>query len=288
LEHQIASDERKIKKIDVKDVTNEDELREKIWKLKSDTKQRERVQNSLSGIEKTIEQYTKELSEISKELASFSNEDYEKKLNEVSEHIKLHKDRKDSIEKFFEKLAVWKQNDKEVCEYKNLLRSVDELKEKEATDRKKYASACLFREKILEAESIYISNLITNINTHVQLYLDHFFPDDPISARISSFKENGKNESKPCINLEIDYKGMEHELTMLSGGELSRLILSFTLAFADIYNSPLILLDECTASLDQDLTTSVIDGLKENFGDKLVILIAHQVVQGSFDRVIKL
>jgi ABC-type transport system involved in cytochrome bd biosynthesis fused ATPase/permease subunit len=75
---------------------------------------------------------------------------------------------------------------------------------------------------------------------------------------------------------------------MLSGGELSRVILSFTLAFADLYGSPLILLDECTASLDQDLTSSVIAGLKDNFGEKLVVLIAHQVVQGTFDKVIEL
>jgi ABC-type transport system involved in cytochrome bd biosynthesis fused ATPase/permease subunit len=75
---------------------------------------------------------------------------------------------------------------------------------------------------------------------------------------------------------------------MLSGGELSRVILAFTLALAEIHNSPLILLDESTASLDQDLTSSVITGLKENFSSRLVILIAHQVVQGVFDKVIKL
>jgi ABC-type transport system involved in cytochrome bd biosynthesis fused ATPase/permease subunit len=75
---------------------------------------------------------------------------------------------------------------------------------------------------------------------------------------------------------------------MLSGGETSRVILAFTLALAEIHNSPLILLDESTASLDQDLTSSVITGLKENFSNKLVVLIAHQVVQGVFDTVIKL
>ena len=69
---------------------------------------------------------------------------------------------------------------------------------------------------------------------------------------------------------------------------MSRVILAFTLALAEIHNSPLILLDESTASLDQDLTSSVINGLKENFSNKLVVLIAHQVVQGVFDKVIKL
>jgi len=289
LEQRVIADEKKIETKDIVNAgDNEEELREKIWKVKSDAKQREHVQKMLTSVESSVERYREELAEINKELKAVDHQDYENKLTEITENVRLHTKRKSDIDHFFEKLSMWKQNDKEVTEYKKLVKSVEDLKEKETYDRKKYASACLFREKILESESIYISNLIASINTHVQIYLDHFFPDNPISARISSFKENGKNESKPCINLEIDYKGIEHDLTMLSGGELSRVILSFTLAFADLYNSPLILLDECTASLDQDLTASVIGGLKDNFGDKLVVLIAHQVVQGSFDKVIQL
>ena len=121
------------------------------------------------------------------------------------------------------------------------------------------------------------------------MYLDTFFPDNPISVKIMPFKETkSTKETKPSINLVIDYKGIEHDLTMLSGGELSRVILAFTLALAEIHNSPLILLDESTASLDQELTSCVIDGLKENFNERLVVLICHQVVQGMFDKVIKL
>jgi ABC-type transport system involved in cytochrome bd biosynthesis fused ATPase/permease subunit len=48
------------------------------------------------------------------------------------------------------------------------------------------------------------------------------------------------------------------------------------------------MLDEPTASLDQDLTGVVIQGLKDHFGSKLVLIIAHQVIHGSFDNVIKL
>jgi ABC-type transport system involved in cytochrome bd biosynthesis fused ATPase/permease subunit len=118
--------------------------------------------------------------------------------------------------------------------------------------------------------------------------LEHFFPDNPINVTISAFKETKSNDAKPQINLDIDYRGIEHDLSMLSGGEMSRVILAFTLALAEIQDSPLILLDECTSSLDHELTSSVIDGLKENFGEKLVLLIAHQVVQGSFDKVVNL
>ena len=185
------------------------------------------------------------------------------------------------------KIEKYQDYEKSLNNYKLLDKKVQDIQKQEIKARKRHGASCLFRDKILETESIAIANMIENINSHSQLYLDHFFPDNPISVKLSTFKE-GKSGDKPCINLEIDYKGIEHDLSMLSGGEMSRVILAFTLALAEIHNSPLILLDESTASLDQDLTSSVINGLKENFSNKLVVLIAHQVVQGVFDKVIKL
>ena len=162
--------------------------------------------------------------------------------------------------------------------YENIESKIRDAKSREILSRRRIGSA--------EAENRSIINMIENINSHAQIYLDHFFPDNPISVKLAAFKES-KTGEKPSINLDIDYRGIDHDLDMLSGGEKSRVILAFTLALADIHNSPLILLDECTASLDQGLT-SVIDGLKDNFSNKLVILIAHQVVQGVFDKVVKL
>lgn len=161
------------------------------------------------------------------------------------------------------------------------------LTAKELETRLQYQEACLFRQKIVEAESIAIQSLVETINTHTQLYLDKFFPDDPINIRLCAFKET-KDATKPQINLEIDYKGIEHDIGMLSGGEMSRVILAFTLALSEIHSTKFVMLDESTASLDQDLTEAVIDGMKENLGGKMVILIAHQVIQGAFDKVVKL
>jgi len=104
---------------------------------------------------------------------------------------------------------------------------------------------------------------------------------------LKPFKTDKKG-TKPCINLEIEYKGMECDLTMLSGGELSRVVLAYTLALAEIFNTPLLLLDECTASLDQDMTGIVFDGIRENFNGKLTLIIAHQVISGTFDKVVLL
>ena len=171
--------------------------------------------------------------------------------------------------------------------YKDSAKQVSDLKILEKNAEIKFSSASKLKNKISEAESLTIANVISTINAHAQIYLDIFFCDEPIAVRLETFKET-KKTVVPKINVQIEYKGMEMDLSLLSGGELSRVNLAYTLALAEIFNSSLILLDECTASLDQELTSAVVDGIKQNFSEKLVIIIAHQVITGTFDRIIKL
>jgi DNA repair exonuclease SbcCD ATPase subunit len=293
IQKQVENDKKKIEALsgsnrNLDSSVNEEELRNVIAKEKGERERLTRLSQTLEKMINEKEKIEAEILSIQKEKSEKTESEIQNEIGSLSSEIYLHTERKEKIEFFLKEVEKWRINEKEVLEYEKLRTSVEELREKEIEDRKKYTSACTFRDNILEAESLYVSNLIDNINNNVQLYLDHFFPDHPITIRLTSFKENGKNETKPSINMEIDYKGMEMDLSMLSGGELSRVILSFTLAFADLYNSPLILLDECTSSLDQDLTSSVLEGLKENFGEKLTLIVAHQVVKGVFDKVVEL
>ncbi len=188
------------------------------------------------------------------------------------------------------KIGEYQKYKEELGRYSEWETKILELSEQEQKQRQKYSASMLLKEKILEAESIAVANIIGSINTHAQEYLDLFFSVDPIVIRLLPFKQSKKKTvsgtTKPQINLEIDYKGMEADLNMLSGGELARVILAYCLSLAEIFNSPFILLDECTASLDQDLNSAVLEGIQKNFGGKLVIVIAHQVVSGDFDRQI--
>ena len=97
-----------------------------------------------------------------------------------------------------------------------------------------------------------------------------------------------KKSTKPQINLSVNYKGVDCDLNSLSGGELQRVIVAFNLALSEIFNLPFILLDECTSNLDQESTNIIVSGIKNNFEKKNVIIIAHQVVSGIFDKVIKI
>lgn len=131
-----------------------------------------------------------------------------------------------------------------------------------------------------------MSNIVKDIDVHAQIYLDHFFPDDPLSARLESFRTTKKKSVKPQINITIEHEGMEKTPGQLSGGERSRVVLAYTLALAERFNTPLLLLDECTASLNQELVTVVFDAVRENFGGKLVLVVGHQCISGMFDSVL--
>ena len=251
------------------------ELEERQTKLE---KERKRENHTLEDLDKTHLKKYKEVREEEKleELITTRKTQITELENKRGEHsrnvagIEAYKRYSEELDKF----STWENREKS-------------LTKEEEKNRDKYAAVSLLKEKIGEAESLAVSNIVESINTHAQIYLDSFFPEDPISVVLKTFKETKKNR-KAQINLQIDYKGMEADLNMLSGGELSRVILAFTLALGEMFNTPLIMLDECTSSLDQELTTTVFDALRLGFKDKLVLCICHQVVVGNaFDRVIQ-
>jgi len=166
--------------------------------------------------------------------------------------------------------------------------SVLELAKTVNEDRRRYSASTELKGLILQAESIAVANIVESINTHSRVYLDLFFTDDPICVDLMPFKESKKAVVKPQINVEVNYKGMETDLSTLSGGELSRIVLAYTLALGEIFGTPLLMLDESTASLDQELSGAVFDGIRENFNGTMVLVIGHQLVEGSFDKVMKL
>jgi DNA repair exonuclease SbcCD ATPase subunit len=211
-------------------------------------------------------------------------------LNSIETHISNIKSlvqKRIGHEKTLTDIESWKKYYESITKYNSWKSKVVDLSLKEKEDRGKYSSSTILKEKILEAESIAMLNIIDSINIHAQLYLDSFFVENPISARLVTFKKT-KKSTKPQINIEIEYKGMEADMNMLSGGELSRVILAYTLALGEMFSTPLVLLDECTSSLDQELTDVVFDAIREHFNGKLVLIVAHQVVTGTFDNTIRL
>ena len=78
---------------------------------------------------------------------------------------------------------------------------VSELKIKEKGDRNRYVAATTLKNKILEAESMAISNIIDTINMHARSYLDCFFSDHPISVQLQPFKETKNSTHKIFLTI---------------------------------------------------------------------------------------
>lgn len=288
LENSVENLEKKINSCKVSAPAKIEYTEEELMEIISDE---ERIIDEHERLTEEIEKMEEELEERITEKKSFEKiSDQSGKISESEENISKLREKLGKHEENISLIEKYLRYKSEYKRYREWEEKVEKLQEEEKEKRTMYSTALQFKEKILQAESLAIANVIDSINIHAQTFLELFFPTDPIIVRLLPFKEGKKatKEAKPQINLQVEYKNMDADISMLSGGELSRVILAYTLALAEISGSPLVMLDECTASLDQELTSVVIEGIRENFQNRMVLVIAHQVVSGIFDRVIKL
>lgn len=212
--------------------------------------------------------------------------DYELKacedtLQKLTQKMAKYKDNQIQIEKYNQYQSDYK-------DYTSWCTKYDTLRDKEIDDANKLCSVNILRDMVADAESLAIKSVMLRIEDIVQDYLNLFFIEDPITIKLHTFKEDTKKKTKAQINVTIDYKGMECTTSQLSGGERQRIMLAFNLGMSEIYNLPFIMLDETMSNLDEETTQIIVDGLKERCSNKLVIIIAHQVVSGIFDKTINI
>lgn len=172
-------------------------------------------------------------------------------------------------------------------EYQNHQQSLKETHELHRSLQEKFTAAKKFREAVTTAELLAIQTLIDEINTHLNQYLSLFFPDNPLTIDVCLFKTNEKTKTvRNQVNLQVGYHGVVTDLSTLSGGEKDRVNLAFTLALAEIFNLPMLILDETLSSLDQLTAENVLEHIQKD--TRTVIVVAHQATTGLFDNVIKL
>lgn len=150
------------------------------------------------------------------------------------------------------------------------------------TKRKEYEItvplAVHLQELVAKAERESVKETVEILNLYVQSYLDKFADHIQVYLVFDGAR----------LTTEVQLHGAyDTDIHSLSGGEVARVILAFTLALAEMNHVRLLMLDESVASLDQDTTTTVIETIKQNYSGK-VICIAHQTMTGIFDNVIEL
>lgn len=179
-------------------------------------------------------------------------------------------------------------NKKQEDVYNQHVAEIQRLERDEQVDSNNYTQAKLFKQCLFEAEHIALTNIVNEINAIANVYLQEFF-DYPVFVNLSCFKADKKKNEKPQIDIDVKYKDMSCSLDSLSGGEYARVNLAFTLSLAEIFKTPLLLLDETMSSLDEDVADIVFLCIKKHFKTIPVISILHQVQsEGDFDQVVKL
>ena len=237
----------------IEHVYNEEELRNTIFEQKQTKHTLKRLELDNSELIKEKDSYLSFIQEKQQEfIQKFSSDDYplielelktsqgeinfenikveiENILVKIDIKIRMLESDNSVCKTNLELIANWQQWYTEKKKYDEWSEKCTQLKAKENDDRNRYSAAMTMKNKILEAESIAIGNIIDTINLHSREYLDCFFSDHPIAVQLQAFKENKKTAAKPCINIMIEYKGMECDINMLSGGELARVVLAYTL-----------------------------------------------------------
>ena len=170
--------------------------------------------------------------------------------------------------------------------YKKVKTTLNNFKENKKNMEQTFLKTLLFKQKVIEAEHESLQFMVNTINTHLSVLLQDFFSEsfgDPIQIYLEL-----SNEKRPQVNTIINYKGNKVDYKSLSTGEYARVKLAFDLTFKEILGENIIMLDECTANLDQDLSTKIFNKIKSSFPSKTILVVAHQVVMGTFDHILKL
>jgi len=131
----------------------------------------------------------------------------------------------------------------------------------------------------LKLENDILHNAINTLNNLLYENCSKMF-EEPISIRLELLKNN-----KASISINIFYKGLDYDISMLSGGEMDRISLGLTLAFNEISSSNILMLDECLSSLDSRNKENALKCLNSQ---RMIIVCDHEAVEGYYEHVINI
>lgn len=242
--------------------------------------------NTNSANKKIIKNYNNELVSLKntlKEMEEVDLKGIEKEIQEFKDKITEQEEKLEDLNETQQEIDEYFEKEKLINTYNEYIDKKNDIESGIKDVEKSCVSIELLKKKIGIAQNIAIENIIETIEISAQSYIDKFFIE-PMVIKLNTFNKT----NKPQINIDIYYKNNDTTFNSLSGGEQDRVILAFTLALSELFNTNLILLDEIIGSLDIESTTSIISTIRSNTQGKLVIFITHQIVNGSFDYILNL
>ena len=304
--------------------SSEDNFHDKLEKLKKDEKTVSILKSKRSDIEKKITDYNHEekdeyteqdsdLVHIVEQITTLKDsikranewntklitlktqkidvndiEDQNEQINETKQKLTDYEEKIETYTKYINELQTWKRIEDTNQKYSELKTIIDRSKDTKdfLMEEIKCCEKLLYYMKDAETKAIF--DFIDSLNRHAAIYMEDFFPDEDISAELVTNKELKSGKDKVGLFFEVNYKTIKGDMEFLSGGQRDRVNLAFTLAFCELVQNRVLLLDECISSLDNETSDLVIETLKEKYKGKMIICVAHQVNIGVFDQVIKI
>lgn len=143
------------------------------------------------------------------------------------------------------------------------------------------------KELISNVRNTVLKDFIVSFNSVLNQVLGELFSEN-MTVKLRLEKQNKSNHKvRQVVNFGIYYKGYEFDNpNILSGGERDRLSLAILIALAYTNGSKIVMLDECLASLNEELRLICIKTINKYLPHKTVINVCHSVTQGYHDEVV--
>lgn len=229
-----------------------------------------------------------------------SKEEVQKDISELETHLqacreshsimlqsKSEWDRYESSREMYTKMVKYLKQDTEVYEINK--KEIENLDTEISDISNKLNSAKKLKELADFASISACDMILDSINEYARAYLDKFFPEDGTSVILKNTTTTKSGDEKPKLSLSVFHKGKEaKKLSSLSHGEKSRVFLAFQLALSEMYNSPMLLIDEGFSGLPPEHKSECLEMLKEVSENKLVFIIEHGADNSLFNEVVDL
>ncbi|CCV02360.1 DNA double-strand break repair rad50 ATPase-like [Invertebrate iridescent virus 30] len=279
LSNQLMFKNNLLKKINTQDIYDKDEHL-KIVQLIKDTNESLKLSYIESEKVKNFKRLKTKLNSINKNLTNLNfNPELKPQLQQLLEYIELGLAYHLNYQKYLSFQV-------ELKKYKKVKETLKNFIDSKTSVEQTYLKTCILKQKVIESEHESLEGIVCTINTHLSILLQDFFSEsfgDPIQIYLEL-----TSEKRPQVNIIINYKGNVVDYKSLSTGEAARVKLAFDLTFKEILGEQIIMLDECTANLDQDLSTKIFNKIQGSFPATTILVVAHQVVMGTFDHLLQL
>jgi DNA repair exonuclease SbcCD ATPase subunit len=267
---------------DIPGIPSEQEYPGLLEKIASTKEMVDRV----SQFQRKREVYQKSLDELSP--PERTDAELDELLSQNREKMETYQNKAEQYKVYLQKIEKWEITERDNTMYQSIQTQITEAECKKVSLMDRMRCLVKLRDHIKHAEQQSLMDFIDTLNRHAAIYIDDFFPDDDITVELHTVQE-GKTTGKEKVTLHfvVNFRNMVGDLSFLSGGQRDRVNLAFTLAFSELVENRVLLLDECISSLDSETSNVVLDQLKTKYKGKLVIVVSHQANLGFFDHILE-